>query len=174
MVIIAVLFSSLILGCVMAADQKRRVCGTNGVFYPSVDEFLKAVCTEDITLQPTGWSYCLNGGKGPDPKRPASKICGLSEKPGSVPVTYAGRVEFNKARCADRSIDLVYYGECGTCTKENICIREPGFDRNKPCGNDGKVYDTLCDFSMAVCESLKNGPRLRRVFRSECGKNTQG
>jgi len=160
------------------SKKASEVCATDGVKYADKCSFLKATCKPDdrsydyIMLARCG-SVRVDRKKKPN-------ICVLSQDEKSVETRQ--HCEFHKAKCENRIAPKRFYsGDCGVCTKENVCpferrrkaeggkrkrnVRPMNRKNFRVCADDGSAYDSLCDFHVAKCKKFKEDKVILKLVQ---------
>ncbi|KAK6033977.1 Kazal-type serine protease inhibitor domain protein [Cooperia oncophora] len=124
------------------------VCDTKGVLHENICLFIHARCLAaraGVTLSTQAEENCL--------KSRCNEICSTDEKPvcGSNFVTYRNLCQFNKDRCKDDSLSLLFHGKCQECLA-SPCPPPPlnATDEFFVCDEDGSSR-TVCEFQMLSC-----------------------
>ncbi|VDM74712.1 unnamed protein product [Strongylus vulgaris] len=124
------------------------VCDSQGIMHENVCMFLHARCLaakEGINLSTQPEENCL--------KIMCDKDCPKEEKPvcGSNFVTYKNLCHFNKQRCKDDSMSLLFYGKCEECLPTPCPpIQEDAPDEVFVCDEEGFTR-TICEYQMLSC-----------------------
>jgi len=161
--------------------QRRKqtgVCSTDGVKYTDTCSFLKETCKPDDR----SYDYIMLarcGAVRADRKKKPN-ICVLSQDEKSVETRQ--HCEFHKAKCENRIAPKRFYsGDCGVCTKENVCpferrrkaeggkrkrnVRPMNRKNFRVCADDGSAYDSLCDFHVAKCKKFKEDKVILKLVQ---------
>ncbi|KAK6032914.1 Kazal-type serine protease inhibitor domain protein [Ostertagia ostertagi] len=128
--------------------EGQPVCDTRGVLHENICVFVHARCLaarSGVTLSTQSEEHCL--------KSRCREECSSNEKPvcGSNFVTYKNLCHFNKERCKDESLSVLFYGKCQECLATPCPPPAPNAtDDHFVCDEDGYTR-TVCEFQMLSC-----------------------
>uniref|UniRef100_A0A7I4Z639 Serine protease inhibitor n=1 Tax=Haemonchus contortus TaxID=6289 RepID=A0A7I4Z639_HAECO len=126
----------------------QPVCDTQGVLHENICLFVHARCLaarSGVTLSAQNEENCL--------RTKCQEECSSNEKPvcGSNFVTYKNLCYFNKERCKDESLSVLFYGRCEEClAKPCPPVPQDATDDHFVCDEDGFTR-TVCEFQMLSC-----------------------
>uniref|UniRef100_A0A158QMD5 Kazal-like domain-containing protein n=1 Tax=Haemonchus placei TaxID=6290 RepID=A0A158QMD5_HAEPC len=126
----------------------QPVCDTQGVLHENICLFVHARCLaarSGVTLSAQNEENCL--------RTKCQEECSSNEKPvcGSNFVTYKNLCYFNKERCKDESLSVLFYGRCEEClAKPCPPVPRDATDDHFVCDEDDFTR-TVCEFQMLSC-----------------------
>ncbi|KAL6722523.1 hypothetical protein Aduo_017639 [Ancylostoma duodenale] len=124
------------------------VCDSQGKMHENVCVFLHARCMaarDGINLSTQPEENCL--------KTHCSEECPSHEKPvcGSNFVTYTNLCRFNKERCKDESLSVLFYGKCEECLPAPCPAVPPDAPDDVFVCDDEGFTRTVCEYQMLSC-----------------------
>uniref|UniRef100_A0A7M5X3C1 Agrin-like n=1 Tax=Clytia hemisphaerica TaxID=252671 RepID=A0A7M5X3C1_9CNID len=131
-------------------NDKKTICGTDGITYYGTCSFQKAQC-HNRKLKQRHAGDC----------RKCDKACNYEYKHvcGSDGRTYSNECLLSIVTCNNPGIKLKHIGACGTCP--DTCSKK----KSLVCGSDGKTYQNECELKKEKCFVNKD---LRIKFRGSC------
>lgn len=167
--------------------ETGEVCSSDGQKYSNRCALLAATCKpEDKSFDFVTIARC----NGPIVKTKEPNICVLSDDEKSV--TTMQHCMYLKAKCEDKPLPKRFYsGECGDCSKDNLCPYEkrkkanPGMKeqrkkrwRRRPrfsiCASDATSYKSVCDFHVAKCEKFKEDGTILKIVKTNRRRGSRG
>ncbi|KAK5975520.1 hypothetical protein GCK32_000971, partial [Trichostrongylus colubriformis] len=147
-------------------SEGQPVCDTQGILHENMCLFIHARCLaarSGVTLSTQHDENCL--------KTRCHETCPTNEKPVCANnfVTYQNLCHFNKDRCKDQTLSVLFYGKCQECL-ETPCPPPPSnaTEEHFVCDDDDFTR-TVCEFRMLSCIVERNlGMAINIQYLGRC------
>uniref|UniRef100_A0A0R3RQN2 Kazal-like domain-containing protein n=1 Tax=Elaeophora elaphi TaxID=1147741 RepID=A0A0R3RQN2_9BILA len=162
---------------------RRPVCDSNGRWHRNQCTFLWAQCIamqsgQRLSLADKKWCPSNSGAPKEAKKSQTSRRCyrqcaeNLAYEPicATTFVTYPNRCLFLNAKCRDKNLAKLYYGECRDCLASNCTAteEETESDSNFVCDQAGHTK-RKCEFEMLRCiYERKFGYNITAAYMGRC------